>query len=237
MVLHGCVNTSLPPGSRFWGSGAGKKIDALVSFTAFGAKCRIAWRRLFGTKLLTMSDCTQLKTWINRDAKDQFAALARRQGLSESAMLKRLVLLALQKAGTGAGDKIEQTSKSLRDTRVTIRLQDTDRALLQDRAAARGILAATYVSVLTRAHLRNLAPLPKDELLTLKRTISELGRIARLLNLTARAAQQGEQMTGPGREDLRALFRVCEGLRDHVKELLRVNLASWRRGGVEASHD
>jgi hypothetical protein len=93
--------------------------------------------------------------------------------------------------------------------------------------------AATYVSVLTRSHLRKLTPLPKEELFALKRTVSELGRIGRLLNPIARAAYQGDRVSGPGREDLRALLRVCEGLRDHVKNLLRVNLASWRQGYSE----
>ena len=39
--------------------------------------------------------------------------------------------------------------------------------------------AATYVSVLVRAHLRSLTPLPKDELLALKRSIAGLGAIGR----------------------------------------------------------
>jgi hypothetical protein len=63
--------------------------------------------------------------------------------------------------------------------------------------------------------------------------VSELGRIGRLLNPIARAAHQGDRVIGPGREDLRALLRVCEGLRDHVKELLRANLASWKQGYSE----
>ena len=52
-----------------------------------------------------------------------------------------------------------------------IRLRPDDQILLRDRAAARGMPPATYVSVLTRAHLRSLAPLPKEELLALKRTL------------------------------------------------------------------
>jgi len=113
----------------------------------------------------------------------------------------------------------------------------TRSVLLHARAAARGIPAATYVSVLTRSHLRKLTPLPKEELLALKRTVSELGRIGRLLNPIARAAYQGDRVTGPGREDLRALLRVCEGLRDHVKNLLRVNLASWKQGYLETDDE
>jgi hypothetical protein len=97
--------------------------------------------------------------------------------------------------------------------------------------------SATYVSVLTRSHLRKLTPLPKEELLALKRTVSELGRVGRLLNPIARAAHQGDRVSGPGREDLRALLRVCEGLRNHVKDLLRINLASWKQGYSEADDE
>jgi hypothetical protein len=140
----------------------------------------------------------------------------------------------LQTAGVDAPGRSEGAGKPVRDVRVTIRLQADDQILLQARAAARGMPAATYVSVLTRAHLRKLVPLPRDELLALKRTVSELGRIGRLLNPIARAAQQGEErLSGPGRDDLRALLRVCEGLRDHVKELLQANLASWKQGYAE----
>ena len=40
-----------------------------------------------------------------------------------------------------------------------IRLQSDDQILLRDRAAARGLAPATYVSVLTRAHLLPTASL------------------------------------------------------------------------------
>ena len=93
--------------------------------------------------------------------------------------------------------------------------------------------AATYVSVLTRAHLRRLAPLPKAELLALKCTVAELGSLGRNLNQIARAANQGERVSGPGREDMKAILRVSEALRDHVKALLRANLNSWEQGYAE----
>lgn len=78
--------------------------------------------------------------------------------------------------------------KALRTARLMIRLGPDDKLLLRERAAARGMAPATYVSVLTRAHLRSLAPLPKDELLALKPTVAELGSIGRNWNQIARAA-------------------------------------------------
>jgi hypothetical protein len=86
-----------------------------------------------------------------------------------------------------------------------IRLRSDDQILLRDRAAARGMAPATYVSVLTRAHLRLHAPLPKEELLALKRAIGELGSIGRNLNQIAHAANQGLLVSGPGRNDLESV--------------------------------
>ena len=90
--------------------------------------------------------------------------------------------------------------------------------------------SATYVSVLTRTHLRNLAPLPKEELLALRRAVSELGCIGRNLNQIARAANHGERGSRLGREDLQVMLRLCGGLRDHVKGLLLANVRSWEQG-------
>lgn len=174
---------------------------------------------------------------VTAETKASLRALAARQQLSESAFLKRLVDLMLQAAGAGVPAQVDEDGRAPRDARVTIRLRPEDQALLRARAAARGMPAATYVSVLTRAHLRKLTPLPKEELLALKRTVSELGRIGRLLNPIARAAHQGDRVSSPGRDDLRALLRVCEGLRDHVKDLLRVNLASWKQGYSETDNE
>jgi hypothetical protein len=138
---------------------------------------------------LTMSDCTQLKTRINIERKERFAAVARHQGLSESGMLKRLAELMLQTTGAGETPVIPEPRRSGRSPRLTLRLRADDQMLLRERAATRGMQPATYVSVLTRARLRGLAPLPKEELLMLKRTVSELGGIGRNLNQIARGSQ------------------------------------------------
>jgi len=169
--------------------------------------------------------------------KLRLRAYAVREQLSESAILKRLVLLLLQKADDRVSGESQEAVRSVRDGRVTTRLRAEDLMLLQARATARGMPAATYVSVLTRAHLRNLAPLPKEELLALNRAISELGRIGRLLNPITRAANQGGRVIGPSRNDLLALFRTCVELRDQVKDLLRANLANWRQGYGETVNE
>jgi hypothetical protein len=93
--------------------------------------------------------------------------------------------------------------------------------------------SATYVSVLVRSHLRTLAPLPKEELVALKRAVSELGAVARNLNQIARAANQGARVGGGGNEAFRAMLKICEALRDHTKSLIKANAASWSAGHAE----
>jgi hypothetical protein len=167
------------------------------------------------------------------ETKAQLRALAKRQQLSESALLRRLVELVLLKAGLSPIITEAPTdARRLRTARLMIRLCTDDQILLGDRAAGRGMAPATYVSVLTRAHLRSLAPLPKEELLALKRTLGELGSIGRNLNQIAHTANQGQLVTSPGRNDLEAMLRVCGVLRDNVKRVLVANLKSWGQGAA-----
>jgi hypothetical protein len=89
---------------------------------------------------------------------------------------------------------------------------------------------ATYASVLLRAHLRQLTPLPKEELLALKRSISELTAIGRNINQIGKAANQGARLPGSAREDFRAMLKICEALRDNTKALLKANETTWSTG-------
>jgi len=97
-----------------------------------------------------MNDGMQLKTWVTRDTKERFASVARHQSLSDSALLKRLVELMLQTASGGVTASLPAITKPLRGARLTVRLHPVDQLLLSERAAARGMPAATYVSVLNQ---------------------------------------------------------------------------------------
>jgi hypothetical protein len=168
--------------------------------------------------------------------KAAFGAMARRQGMTDSALLRRMIDLSLQSAGVvSETDAVAAAQPSARMSRLTVRLQGDDQLLLRERAAARGMAPATYVSVLTRAHLRSLAPLPREELRAFKRTVAELAAIGRNLNQIARAANQGDRVDGPGAQEVHLMLRICGGLRDHVKALLLANLRSWQEGHASSS--
>jgi len=169
-----------------------------------------------------------LSTWIDAETKRRFASAAARQGLSESALLKRLVD---QMLATGSEESVAPVVQAdPRDARVTVRLVPEDRALLRERAAARTMPAATYVSVLVRSHLRQVAPLPEQELSALRSAVNELAALGRNLNTMTRLLQQDSRAVVPGRNEVLAMVKICEALWDRVRGLIKTNLVSWEVG-------
>jgi len=157
-------------------------------------------------------------------------ALAQREQVTESAFVKQFLEVVLR---TSSPDRAQRLDAPRRDARLYVRMDPEDRLLLTARAEARGMRSATYVSLLVRSHLRGVAPVPKDELLALKRSVAELGAIGRNLNQLAIGLNKGNQAQGPGAEHLQSMLRVAEGLRDHVKGLLKANALSWELGHAE----
>ena len=186
-----------------------------------------------------------LRTRVTPETKARVAAVTQARLLTESIWLRQLILRELQAIGSEDpldrhGDGPVAVARGRCSKRRTlgsalyVRLRAEDRLLLQERAAARGMASATYVSVLVRSHLRSLAPLPKEELITLKRAVSELGAIGRNLNQIARAANQGARVRGVGHDEFRAILKISEALRDNTKNLIKANAASWLSGHAES---
>jgi len=172
---------------------------------------------------------------VSQETKSKLRALAQRENQSESALVKQLLDVVLRGVGKAAVAAGEQEVNASRHARLSIRLQAGDHLLLRERADARSMPAATYVSVLVRAHLRSMSPLPKEELLALKRGISELASIGRNLNQIAKVGNEGGRLPSSVREEFRAMLKICEALRDNTKALLKAYVTSWRVGHVEAN--
>lgn len=165
---------------------------------------------------------------VTPETKANFRALADCQELTESALLKRMIDLTLRSV-----DVLATAHREARRARLCVRLRAEDQLLLRERAAARQMATATYASVLLRAHLRCLSPLPKGELLALKRSVAELASIGRNINQIARFANDGGRLPSSVREEFRAMLKICEALRDNTKALLKANVNSWEAGHAE----
>jgi Bacterial mobilisation protein (MobC) len=192
--------------------------------------------------------CTEtLKAHVSPEIKLQAKAVADHEFLSEAAWLKRLVLREIQASDSARGsesefNQAEGTSRPGREARgpnsgakpMLVRLRKEDKLLLDARAEARGMRPATYASVLLRSHLRQLTPLPKDELLALKRSIAVLASIGRNINQIAKAANQGGRIPDSVGAVFQAMLKICVALRDNTKMLLKANETSWETGHAQA---
>ena len=192
--------------------------------------------------------CTEfLKARVTPEIKIRVKAVADCELLSEASWLKRLVLKEIRQVEPNRIGEGEPPAPAglVRQRRVAngggcggkpmlVRLRNEDRLLLNARAEARGMRPATYASVLLRSHMRQLTPLPKDELLALKRSISLLAAIGRNINQIAKAANNGGRVVESTGGEFRAMLKICVALRDNTKALLKANEASWEAGYAEA---
>jgi len=183
-----------------------------------------------------MVDTALISAHIPKNRKERFAMLAQQQGLSESALLKRLINAALLASDVVQSKVVEPVDPIPATGKISVRLRPDDLSMLRERAIARGVPTGTYVSFLIRSHLRSLSPLLAPELAALKRSLAELGAIGRNLNQIAHVLNRGEHPNGPTRADLQALLRALGGLRDHVKSLITTNLESWNQGYEKTNH-
>jgi hypothetical protein len=104
---------------------------------------------------MAASPCIQCR--IDPQLKLRLRAVAVQRGLTESAVLKRLVIAAVGMAPASDARVLAVEPIGPR-ARVYVRLRPGDHVLLRARAARRGLASATYVSMLVRAHLRGVSP-------------------------------------------------------------------------------
>lgn len=167
---------------------------------------------------------------VSPETKARFRMMAERQFVTESVLLKRLLDSMMGGLRDADADALMSPHRRLRGARLSVRLHPEDQLLLTERARARQMASATYVSVLVRVHLRTLAPLPEAELMALKRSVAELSAIGRNINQLARYAHQTTDISGVTRPQLLSILKACEALRNHTKELIKANARSWETG-------
>jgi hypothetical protein len=170
---------------------------------------------------------------VTSEQKALVRSLAEREGINESTLVKQLLELVFRTSALAGLLPASAPDKINRDARLYIRLTPEDWILLKERATARGMASATYVSLLVRSHLRDIAPLPKTEYLALKESIVELAAIGRNLNQIARALHQGGRPALPARAEVVLMLKIAVAVRDQFKALLSANERSWRQGHAQ----
>jgi predicted DNA binding CopG/RHH family protein len=145
-------------------------------------ECRIAatWRLSHFLELMRAD--AYINCRVGSQTKAVLRRMAEREGITESALVKQLLGAVLRSSVLDEVAASPTERRGNREARLTVRLAPEDLRLLKERAEARSLAWGTYAAVALRSHLRNVVPLPKDELLALKRSVAELGAIGRNLN-------------------------------------------------------
>jgi hypothetical protein len=173
---------------------------------------------------------------VTPEVKTGLRALAEREQITESTLVRQLLVTMLRVQESGAELKQKEADPIRRDSRLYVRLRLEDQKLLKARSLARGIPSATYVALLVRSHLHLVPPIPEAELLAVRQSISELRSIGRDLNNMARLMGRDEGGPQPGQRDVLRMMKVGDVLRDRIKALYVANNRSWESGYAEAPH-
>lgn len=154
--------------------------------------------------------------------------LAAHQGTTESTLLKRMVELSIQAVTPQPATLLSNphTTQS-RQRRMTVRLRSDAQRLLIERAAARNVAPATYVSLVMHTHLFGAAPLPEEELKALKSSLRELAVTRRYAQALVQMARRDGKLTGPHSQEVVVMVKVLDAMHTKVKALLAANLKSW----------
>src|SRR5579862_6052053 len=110
-----------------------------------------------------MSADAFIQVRVAPEVKARLRVLAERENITESALVRQLLITMLRVQVSAEASDPEVTEAIPRDSRVWVRLRLEDRKLLKARAHARGVPSATYVALLVRSHLHAIAPLPEGE--------------------------------------------------------------------------
>lgn len=157
--------------------------------------------------------------------KARFAALATSRGMTESRLLSLLIETVLEDNPPPADSTVLNDSPAT--DRITLRLRAGDRALLDARAAARGMKTSSYAVMLIRAHVRQQAPMPAAEIEALKVAVSHLAALRRQLQESLHTV--GTRTAGDVDllHCLRETAAHVDDMRRCVAEVVKSNLLSW----------
>jgi hypothetical protein len=188
------------------------------------------------SQITVMSADAYIICRVTSETKARVRALAARDGIGESTLIKQLLDVVLRTSSPDGSTTAAAPERGGNFERLNVRLAPEIGRLLRERACARAMPSATYASSLLRSHLLDAAPLPKAEYLALMRTVAELSAIGRNLNQIARAANAGGRPSMPGREEVGAMLKIATALRDHIRALLEANARSWGTSHGKAAH-
>ncbi len=161
--------------------------------------------------------------------KLRFRALAERNGVSESVLLRKMIDQVL--AGNEKPSDLERFGGSRRGRggQLRLRLRPKEVAAIRALAEPAGQSAQGWVVAQLRHRLENAIPFAKDELTALRDALREIGTVGRNLNAITRHLHRSGQFLGE-QLNLDGLSKAVERIR---RELVETLTRATHRSGFE----
>lgn len=168
-----------------------------------------------------------LKTLVEPGTKARFRSMAKARGLSESELL-RAVILAVTGEDNGTDQPIEPDAEKVDTARMTVRMPRFLMEGTKARAKSKGMAPSRWVTALVQSNLTRQPVMSDDELAGLLASNRELAAIGRNLNQIARALNEAFHETERVKlEKLAELRQVITENRLAVRALVRASQNAW----------
>lgn len=189
---------------------------------------------LFGTLLvpndLLLALMPVLKTLVETEIKQRFRGLAKARGLSESELLRAVVMAEISH-DNDTGQPAEPDETKLEIERITVRMPGFLMDATKERAKKKQMAPSRWVAALVQSNLMARPVMSEVEILALQASNRELAAIGRNINQMAKAINQAFYDVQQIRLDkLGELATEIIKNRDAIRALVRASQGAW---GIE----
>ena len=168
-----------------------------------------------------------LKTLVETETKTRFRNLAKTRGLSESELLRSVVLVVTGQ-DADADQPINSEAENTELERMTVRLPGFLMDAAKQRGKAKGMVASRWVAALVQTNLTGKPVMTDKELAELQASNRELAAIGRNINQIAKALNEAFHETERVRLDtLAALSQSINENRSAIRSLVRASQQAW----------
>jgi predicted DNA binding CopG/RHH family protein len=179
-----------------------------------------------------------LRARVDEDLKSLFLQKAEERNLSESELLRKVVLdfFAHEKNKDEVGDvlrTVEPDAENAENEKMTIRLPRFLVDAAKDKAKAKGMVTSRWIAALVQSSLMQKPVMADQELTVLRSNIRELNAIGRNINQMARALNESKNNTDKVKLDTLDLLRnYLDRNIAFVRGLVRASQQAW---GLESN--
>jgi predicted DNA binding CopG/RHH family protein len=171
-----------------------------------------------------------LLTHVDKELKKRFQKLSKSKGVSESELLRSIVMEALlnNPFQESYNPDLTLAFEKIETERITVRMPGFILEAAKEKGKAKGMATSRWIAALVQSNIAKNPVMAEQELITLKATIRELTAIGRNINQMARALN--ESRNNVDKVNLDTLYFLGDSLKRNlsaVRDLVRASQQVW----------